>query len=120
MRTWLGLALFALLSASACGKVSSNSMAASDSCAAPTTSCAGGCVDIGTDPANCGTCGGRCTGADTCVDGACQSTGCPARETNCSGECVDLKLSESSCGSCGNACSGSQQCRDGACVCPTA
>lgn len=38
-----------------------------------TLDCSGTCVDPRTDPANCGSCGNRCTSPNVCVAGVCQS-----------------------------------------------
>lgn len=37
----------------------------------PFTICEGQCVDLNTDPNNCGSCGGLCASDNTCVGGAC-------------------------------------------------
>ncbi len=43
-------------------------------CAAGETSCAGTCVDLQTDPDNCGTCGSACGTGDVCCGGGCVET----------------------------------------------
>jgi len=80
--------------------------------------CGGTCVDIKSDPANCGQCGGKCPGkADTCFAGFCQA-GCTAGQTECNyGYCVDLLTNSDHCGACGNVCMPNSQCIDGSCVC---
>ena len=68
-----------------------NCSANSDCGAAPgATCCNKHCVNVKTDPLNCGSCGGLCTGgATSCCNGACSN---PATDAQ-------------NCGSCGNACS---------------
>jgi len=41
-------------------------------CGAGQTSCGGTCVDLSTDPTNCGACNATCTKAQHCVNGACR------------------------------------------------
>lgn len=41
-------------------------------CSAPMTTCGGSCVDLTTDPTNCGACGATCTKAQHCMSGVCQ------------------------------------------------
>jgi hypothetical protein len=54
------------------------------------TECSGGCVDLDTDPANCGSCNNRCV-SRACQNGACCTTGtcgsltCPATADICTG-----------------------------------
>lgn len=74
-------------------------------CAAPSTSCAGACVNTATDKNNCGGCGKACSGSTPdCSNSNCVS-GCPASQTLCSGSCVDITSNVSNCGHCGSACS---------------
>jgi len=83
-------------------------------CRSPYTDVGGTCIDLTTDPMNCGApdhvCAGRCA-AGVCVPGD-----CPRGTTSCNGACVDLRRDPGNCGDCGNACSGTQicagQCRD--------
>src|SRR5258708_6545633 len=51
--------------------VAAGSTGAGGSCAPPTASCAGHCVDTSGDPANCGSCGHDCQGG-ACKGGTCQ------------------------------------------------
>lgn len=78
--------------------------------------CGGTCVDIKSDPANCGQCGGKCPGkADTCFAGFCQA-GCAAGQTECNyGYCVDLLTNSDHCGACGNNCPAGSVCCKGTC-----
>jgi hypothetical protein len=55
------------------------------------TLCDGKCVDLSTDPANCGACGHACPPGDVCVNSQC--TTCVAEEGACSSKsdcCPDL------------------------------
>ncbi len=82
--------------------------------------CAGStaCVDIATDPANCGSCGNACLEAQVCSNGMC-SAECGAGQTACSGACVDLSSNVDHCGACETACSAAKNetCSDGMCEC---
>jgi hypothetical protein len=51
-------------------------------CPAKDVVCSGACVDVDTDPMNCGTCGYRCK--EGCVGGVCQ---CASSEIGCGGNC---------------------------------
>ena len=86
----------------------------------------GGCTDVLTDPANCGTCGNLCPSNLSCIAGLCEAasctgqtngTGCGAGGTNecCGGTCVDSQTDPSNCGSCGAHCSGAETCAGGRC-----
>jgi hypothetical protein len=87
-------------------------------CPSGQTPCGGQCVNVSTDPNNCGTCGNVCATGTSCVNGQC---GCPTGTTLCGGQCVP-------------SCTGGQvlnpttcQCEcpigasliNGECVCPT-
>jgi hypothetical protein len=69
------------------------------------------CVNIQTDPNNCGRCGKVCTGGKTCQSGTCNcptgqslSNGmcCPNGLTNCGGTCTDTSKDLNNCGGCGD------------------
>jgi hypothetical protein len=87
----------------------------------PLASCGGGCVQLQTDPMNCGSCGRACAANDLCSAGACVPAGCPAGFADCdaTGDCETNVVSDTRhCGSCGNACSmanGNPLCMAGQC-----
>jgi hypothetical protein len=73
------------------------------------------CVDLQTDPFNCGRCGNPCSGGSDCVAGSCVCQS-PTPDV-CNGQCVDLQTDDQNCGSCGNACQGGSRCEGGVCEC---
>jgi hypothetical protein len=86
-------------------------------CAPGQSLCTSGCVDLQTDPANCGSCGDACS-SGVCQQGVCASS-CAKGLTSCPAVggrvCVDLQDDQNNCGACGNACVATQ-CTNGACV----
>ncbi len=89
-------------------------------CRADRAFCDGACVDLQTDPANCGSCGDACGAAQTCAAGECVSDDdgpdvCDGR-TDCDGQCVDAQSDPSHCGACGLACADGEACERGECV----
>lgn len=72
-------------------------------CAASTTLCGTTCVDLSTDPANCGSCGNRCVGSGACENGSCCATGtcgsltCPATADSCTGTGISCGSGDVSC-----------------------
>ncbi len=80
------------------------------------------CLDVGSDPDNCGGCGRICPTGVACVDGACA---CPTGNHYCAGQsgeagvCTNLGTDPNHCGSCYGACPGTA-CVHGACApCPS-
>jgi hypothetical protein len=63
--------------------------------------CSGSCVDLSSDPKNCGSSGTVVPSGLTCVGGV---PGCANGMSACNGTCVDLKKDTHDCGSCGNDC----------------
>jgi hypothetical protein len=55
-------------------------------CSADSTACGDGCVDLQTDPQNCGACGNKCTGL--CSAGKC-TAGCAPGPENTLAKCSD-------------------------------
>lgn len=86
-------------------------------CPAGEALCAGRCVALGNDAANCGACGTVCPAGLACIQGAC---GCPMGLAACGDACVDTQHDPANCGGCGTACGQDQFCVDGSCVfgCP--
>ena len=70
-------------------------------CGEGETECAGRCVRLDLDPANCGACGNVCAPGTTCVGGVCE---CPGGLTLCDGECVNTQSDDANCGGCGITC----------------
>jgi len=97
-------------------------------CESPKVCYSGGCVDLFTDPNNCGAVGNYCSGTCTngqCVD-ACAAIGapCQANQTCCDVgggvfSCRTTSTDMQNCGSCGRACSstGANACLNGQCAC---
>lgn len=81
-------------------------------CTGGLTACAGNCVDLQTDLANCGACGEPCNFAHasaTCQGGACVLGACDAGFANCDGNpgtgCeIDIRSNDNHCGSCNSPC----------------
>src|SRR5215217_1616017 len=83
--------------------------AAAQACvAAGLTDCGTGCVDLWSDPFNCGGCDIACP-SGVCEGGTCfpaqVDIGCVLPTVDCgSGRCVDLRSDPFNCGGCGIAC----------------
>jgi hypothetical protein len=91
-------------------------------CAPGLTDCGGGCVDLLSDPHNCGACFTPCESglvAVVCQGGVCVRDDCPPGLTYCGAAdlCRDLTADPLHCGGCGNACA-SGICTGGVCVAP--
>jgi len=87
-------------------------------CEAGLTNCSGVCIDVATDPSNCGGCGIVCD-SGVCDAGGCVvnvTAGCAAGLTDCTGnlDCVDLSSDPFNCGGCGTVCD-SGVCEAGTC-----
>ncbi len=87
-------------------------------CAAGDTCCSNGCKNLLTDSANCGECGKKCTGNQTCTNGQCSCGGstCTGTQICCSNACVDKNTDKNNCGFCGNQCQGAATCANGLCT----
>jgi hypothetical protein len=90
-------------------------------CPAGMTSCDGRCVDVRSDPDNCGRCDNECEEyhGQVCSNGKCAAK-CAPTLTNCTGACVDEKNDPNNCGACGLVCGCGQVCDGGFCVTPGA
>ena len=75
------------------------------------TACGTSCVNLQSDPANCGACGQSCGPGGVCSAGVCS---CQAGMTLCNGACVDTLSNGAHCGGCGVTCTG-QVCASGVC-----
>lgn len=82
------------------------------------------CVNTGTDPSNCGSCGNRCNLPNAtagCSGGSCTVSSCNSGWGNCDGSATNgcetnLNTSNSHCGACGRACAPGQSCSGGSCI----
>jgi hypothetical protein len=83
-------------------------------CAYGLDMCQGICVNLQTDPANCGICQQSCTTAQTCVDGKCQNT-CVTTQL-CGLLCTSFEWDPRHCGACNNRCNPGQACIQGGCI----
>jgi hypothetical protein len=79
------------------------------------------CVNLSTNPQNCGEIGNVCAEGEICQTGdcVCGSTGgrCGEGQSCCGGACIDTSSDPANCGGCGTVCGGGETCQDGACVC---
>jgi hypothetical protein len=73
--------------------------------------CSDQCIDVTSDPQNCGTCGNMCS-SDVCIDGACLV--CAPIEKVCSRQCVNTGSNPDNCGGCDFSC-GSGLCSNSQC-----
>lgn len=103
--------------------------------------CKGKCVDLKTDPNNCGACGFSVPYGMVCRDGefaslsatattppllsptasptsAPSSGPCPSGKNLCAGKCADLLADNDNCGKCGWDCPKGQICQSGTCLPP--
>jgi MYXO-CTERM domain-containing protein len=84
-------------------------------CTAPLSLCGEVCVDLASDPNNCGVCGNVCATGELCSAGVCTGV-CGDGLTQCGQSCVDLNTDILNCGSCGAACLAGQTCVAGVCT----
>lgn len=79
------------------------------------------CVNLSTDPNNCGEVGHACAEGESCVAGNCVCgagpTSCAAGQACCGGTCVNTTDDERNCGGCGVTCPGETTCSGGMCLC---
>jgi cysteine-rich repeat protein len=95
-------------------------------CSAGMTACGGGCVDVTSSPANCGSCGFTCTFSNAtavCTNSQCGIGTCNQDYGNCDGTdangCETFVANDiNNCGTCGNTCSPGLMCISGSCVVP--
>jgi hypothetical protein len=72
-----------------------------------------GCeVDIKSDNGNCGGCGIKCTGGETCSGGICA---CGSGTTLCNSTCTNTMTDNNNCGGCGQVCTATT-CASGLCT----
>jgi len=96
------------------------------------TTCAGACVSLEIDGANCGACGNACGDGEQCIAGACQGGECELACAVIEGaggvccydadgrpSCTDLRNDPRNCGACGTTCGPAGRCDGGPgrCVC---
>ncbi len=94
-------------------------------CASGTTCCGDHCVDLSTDPANCGACGNSCArpnAVTVCASGTCRFLFCQSGWGDCDSNpnngCEANLLSDpNNCGACHVHCFSGRICQAGFCVC---
>jgi hypothetical protein len=84
--------------------------------------CNGMCVDLQTDPKNCGACGVVCSPTSLCAGDAGGCEPCQGVQPAVCGQpggqfCADLSNDNHNCGACSNVCGDLTQCVSGQCVC---
>jgi hypothetical protein len=94
-------------------------------CAAGQALCAGVCINVTADPANCGRCGGVCAPSQTCFGGVCV-TSAPTSDLTCAAQglvdcggycCAGVEEGGGGCLPLGSACVyGVNECCGGACL----
>ena len=86
---------------------------AETACPSGESHCAGGCVNLASDPRHCGSCGHHCLAGESCVSGMC--SGCSVGQVACPKGCASLSSDPANCGQCGHRCGAGQSCSNGAC-----
>lgn len=81
-------------------------------CGSGATCCAGTCANLQSSPGNCGACGTVC-GSGVCNSGTC--TACPSGDVVCGSACSNPQTDSANCGSCNHGC-GSGSCNAGQCT----
>lgn len=76
--------------------------------------CAGSCVDLASDPANCGACGSSCAASAVCSLGSCTDS-CAPGLVDCGAACVTLATDPAHCGACDRSCGPGESCLFGQC-----
>ncbi len=84
-------------------------------CTSPLFLCAGLCVDLASDPTNCGVCGTICPTGQFCSGGGCAAA-CAPGTVQCGQSCVDINSSVLHCGGCDRPCGAGQVCTAGICT----
>jgi hypothetical protein len=96
------------------------------------TNCNGNCVNVQSDPSNCGSCGHTClNGQTTCRGSQCEAAAAEIVATRvaggsvlacrasgkfwCNNACTDIHIDNNNCGSCGTVCTGGSTCNNGEC-----
>jgi hypothetical protein len=84
------------------------------------TSCGNDCVNLLTNPSNCGVCANACSSQQTCSAGVCSSNKCGQGESYCAQKCIPTQNDLNNCGGCGVVCPTGQTCQQGVCQVPPA
>jgi hypothetical protein len=98
---------------------------AATKCDNPDSVCCGDepCIDLKTNPINCGSCGKSCRAREVCSTGkcACRTGGrdevCTSDALCCTDGCRQVKSDVLNCGGCNLACKMGESCSDGQCRC---
>ncbi|MBK8941963.1 MAG: hypothetical protein IPM79_31260 [Polyangiaceae bacterium] len=94
----------------------SSTVIVEEACEDGLASCGGDCVDLESDPTNCGDCGVVCNDAE-CFAGECVGGFvCDPPTTNCDFSCVDTRWDRLHCGGCGVECPSLAECVRSQCV----
>ena len=85
------------------------------------TVCDNACVDLASDPANCGACGNACAAGLVCTTSDGGSTSCASAcagtgQAVCGHACVNLQTHRWNCGACGRSCGSKECCVAGRCI----